>query len=587
MLQARVAVKQAMIDYDKLRLDIEDAIGDLQAFYQVSNANLNILRGQRNELKSLTTAAATMSGAAIAARRAGEFMDATFKGAVDCIPKSFIAGLAAGGDIASGARCAVTQAANVPKFVLDTVADGLEIAQNSVDAAKEDVTELAGINTAINDQSLDFNDAAGEIDALIRAEPALRAEIFARVEAMKQLQGDYYATLAEGQRVLERKIAFRRAGAAEVQEYRYQDMAFRIFRNDALQKYRAAFDLAARYAYLAASAYDYETNLLGSDSQAGQAFLTNIVRQRSIGQVLNGNPVPGTPGIADTMAQLKLNFDVLKGQMGFNNPQVETNRFSLRRELFRIPDGPEGDAAWRAKLDSFKVADLWAVPEFRRLARPFAPESAGPQPGLVIEFDTNVTFGLNFFGWELGPQDSSYDSSKFATRVRSVGTWFGNYDTLPLADDPRIYLFPAGADVLRSPSADDFRTREWQIVDQAIPIPFPIGAQDLDDYNWNPVADTLNGASTDVRRYGRFRAYHLSEPFDDSQVTADSRLIGRSVWNTKWVMIIPGGTFLADSENGLETFIHGTPIPGGNGERDGNGVDDIRVFFETYAYTGL
>jgi hypothetical protein len=93
-----------------------------------------------------------------------------------------------------------------------------------------------------------------------------------------------------------------------------------------------------------------------------------------------GNPVPGSPGLADTMAQLKLNFDVLKGQMGFNNPQIETNRFSLRRELFRIPEGEEGDAAWRAILEEARVDDLWTVPEFRRFARPFAPESAGPQP---------------------------------------------------------------------------------------------------------------------------------------------------------------------------------------------------------------
>ena len=42
--------------------------------------------------------------------------------------------------------------------------------------------------------------------------------------------------------------------AAATQEARYRDMAFRIFRNDALQKYRAAFDLAARYVYPAASA---------------------------------------------------------------------------------------------------------------------------------------------------------------------------------------------------------------------------------------------------------------------------------------------------------------------------------------------
>src|SRR5690606_6787077 len=226
------------------------------------------------------------------------------------------------------------------------------------------------------------------------------------------------------------------------------------------------------------------------------------------------------------------------------------------------------------------------VPEFRRYARPFAPASAGPQPGLVIEFGTNVTFGLNFFGWELGPQDSSYDSSQFATRIRSVGAWFGDYASLPLADDPRIYLFPVGADVLRSPTANDFATREWLVVDQAIPTPFPIGSQDLDDFGFHPIADTLDGATTDLRRYGRFRAYHLSEPFDDSQVTADSRLIGRSVWNRRWLLIIPGGTFLNDPVEGLDTFIQGRRIPGSTA-RDGHGVSDIRIFFTTYAYTGL
>ena len=64
---------------------------------------------------------------------------------------------------------------------------------------------------------------------------------------------------------------FRQRPPPRRQDYRYQDMAFRIFRNDALQKYRAQFDLAARYAYLAATAYDYETNLLGSAERRGPA----------------------------------------------------------------------------------------------------------------------------------------------------------------------------------------------------------------------------------------------------------------------------------------------------------------------------
>ena len=78
----------------------------------------------------------------------------------------------------------------------------------------------------------------------------MRAELYARTEAIKQLHGDYLATLAEGMRVYDQLVSFRRTGAADVQEYRYKDMAFQIFRNDALQKYRASFDLAARYVYL-------------------------------------------------------------------------------------------------------------------------------------------------------------------------------------------------------------------------------------------------------------------------------------------------------------------------------------------------
>ena len=586
MLQSRISLKQALVDYDRLRLEIEAQRDTLQATFDIAEANINLSIAQRNELKSLTIATEVMKNSAIAARRIGEFLDTTFKGAVDCIPKSLIAGLAAGGDIASGARCAVTQAANIPKFALDTAADALDIASNATDAAKEDVTELSGIRTSINDATLDLYNVKGELDKLLREEPVLRAEVFARTEAIKQQVGEYHAALAEGLRIFERLTVQRKDIAAGTQQYRYQDMAFRLFRNDALQKYRASFDLAARYVYLAAAAYDYETNLLDGDSQAGAGFLTDIVKERGLGQVINGVPVAGSPGLANTMAQMKLNFDVLKGQMGFNNPQVETNRFSLRRELFRIPAGPDGDADWRAKLEAARVDDLWRLPEFRRYARPFAPESAGPQPGLVLEFSSNVTFGMNFFGWELGPQDSSYDSSQFATRVRSVGAWFEDYAGLPLADDPRIYIFPVGADVLRAPAGDDFATREWQIVEQAVPLPFPIGAAELDDYDWHPVTDTLDGASTELRRFGRLRAYHFSEPFDDSQVTADSRLIGRSVWNRRWMIVIPGGTFLNDPVEGLDTFIHGQRVPGSSA-RDGDGVDDIRIFFKTYAYSGL
>jgi hypothetical protein len=361
-------------------------------------------------------------------------------------------------------------------------------------------------------------------------------------------------------------------------------MTFRIFRNEALQKYRAQFDLAARYIYLAAAAYDYETNLLGSDAGNGSKFMADIVRQRSLGQVIDGEPVVGSQGLSDILARLNQNFEVYKGQLGFNNPQTETNRFSLRKELFRIKD--DSDAAWRNKLEESRVSNLWDIPEFKRYSRPFTEESLGPQPGLVLRFSTTVSFGLNFFGHQLGGSDSAYDPSNFATKVRSVGTWFTGYDGTAMSNTPRIYLFPVGMDILRSPNDDELTTREWRVVDQKLPVPFALGESDLNDPEWIPINDSLSDEFADIRRFSSYRAYHDSGAFDENETIADSRLVGRSVWNTEWMMVIPGGTLLFDAEEGLERFIHGQTLPGEPDLRDGNGVSDIRLFFQTYGYSG-
>ena len=122
-----------------------------------------------------------------------------------------------------------------------------------------------------------------------------------------------------------------------------------------------------------------------------------------------------------------------------------------------------------------------------------------------------------------------------------------------------------------------------------MPVPFPLGANDLDNPAWIPSNDTLSESFARIRRFGAFRAYHTDgvEPVDPEELSTDSRLVGRSVWNRKWLMIIPGGTLLSTIRTvGLDTFIHGQLVPGGNGERDGNGVKDIQLFFSTYAYTG-
>jgi hypothetical protein len=82
----------------------------------------------------------------------------------------------------------------------------------------------------------------------------------------------------------------------------------------------------------------------------------------------------------------------------------------------------------------------------------------------------------------------------------------------------------------------------------------------------------LSDVFAEIRRFSSFRAYHDSGAFAPAETVSNSRLIGRSVWNTDWMLIVPGGTFLYDPNQGLETFIQA--------------VTDIKIFFQTYAYSG-
>ena len=279
------------------------------------------------------------------------------------------------------------------------------------------------------------------------------------------------------------------------------------------------------------------------------------------------------------------NFQVLKGQLGFNNPQKETNRFSLRSELFRILPGYQANSLWRETLWKHVVPNILALPEFQRYCRVFQPHAL-EEPGIVIPFETNIDFGLNFFGNHLGGGDSAYNSSNFTTKVRSVGVWFSNYNTLVsggLSNTPQVYLIPVGCDIQRSPTGSSGVRRQFKVLDQILPEPFPIGGASLNDPDWIPITDPPMNTFAAVRRYPSFRAYHDSGNFNVSEVHRNSSLIGRSVWNTKWLLIIPAGSFLWDRDEGLNRFIDGMLI--GN-QRDGNGISDILLFFETYAYPG-
>lgn len=563
LLQEETRLKIALGNYDAIIRQIRDAATLLQSRSALSNQTISLLSSNQTKLVSINQTIEQLQDAQLGLRRVAD-ASAKLSSAVGAgIPGTPIEIFAPLKGAAIGVLLGVS-------IGVDIAADVVEGQQNRQERAKEETQLQTDLQIEIASQDYEIKQQAAELLSLFRDEGTLRLEAFNQAELVNQSFGRFQAALATGQRLLEERVAFRQRTAGTSQQARYQDMAFRIFRNEALQKYRAQFDLAARYVYLAATAYDYELNFLGTDNRSGRDFFTDIIRQRSLGQMIAGEPVAGGSGLADALGRLNQNFAVLQSRFGLNNPQLETSRFSLRKELFRIKN--DSDAQWRAILRQSIVPNLWDVPEFRRHCRPFAPESAGPQPGLVIRFPTTITFGLNFFGFPLGGGDSAYDPSLFTTKINSVGLWFEDYNSAGLATAPRVYLVPAGMDVQRSPTGNTLATREWRVMDQVIPVPFPIGASSLTDPSWIPMNDSLAETFGANRRFSSFRAYHDSGVYDDTESTRSTRLIGRSVWNTDWVLIIPGGTFLFDPSQGIETFI--------------NSVSDIKLSLQSYSYSG-
>ncbi len=485
---------------------------------------------------------------------------------------------------------AATEGIGVAQIVLRSIILAQQISFDLIEQSVELAVEAEEVQQA-------KRELLSELDSTMGNEPMARIAVFKEIEALRALSDRYRSVIAEGARLVDERAAFNKRVAAMTQQNRYQDMTFRVHRNHALEVYNQTFDVAARYAYLAAKAYDYETNLDPIDAGSPSALYTAIVKARTLGQVVDGTPQLGEGGLADALARLRINYEALKGQLGFNNPQRETGKMSLRTELFRIlPSGaqqPQGghfpgggqasDALWRQTLLNARVANLWEVPEYRYFARPFAADiqpdgTAAVEPGLVLRFSTSILAGQNVFGKPLSGGDHAYDPSVFATKIRGVGVWFANYLSEDVLNDlpqaPRVYLFPVGADVMSiANSATPDKVRLWNVIDQQIPVPLPSVNSALDRSGFIPLLDSLNGRLGNPRRFSSFRAYHDSgSEIDMNEIVLDTRLVGRSVWNTQWVLIIPGLTLNSNPNEGLNRFI--------------NQVTDIKLLFETYGHSG-
>jgi hypothetical protein len=559
MVQAKASYQQAVMAYNSQVTTIQSQLNLLEARYDLNATQISILHTKEGVDSTLNVLILAAQATQLAADEFSTTINKITQAAVETIPR--VIGLA--NDVTSPVRGIAISTSIVPETTLGTLKNAASLAQAGLDFSKDETDLVLDVQGQTAQISFDQKQAISDLSSQVRAEAGLRLGLFQQAQSLLQTVRTYQTTLAQAQQVLEQRLVFRQITAGNLAQMRYRDFAFRVFRNDALQQYDTQFGLAARYVFLAAKAFDYEVNL----DTAGAADLASaVVAERNLGQLENGIPSAGRNGLASILARLRQNFDVLEPSLGLNNVSDEQAQFSLRTEWQRITNS----ASWLALLQNSVVSNLWDVSEFRQFCRPFAPESAGPQPGIVLDIPgTYIVSGLNFFGRPLSPQDYSYDPSQFSTRIRSVAVWFTGYDSATLVRSPRVYLIPVGADVLRSPNALNFTERTWQIVEQKIPIPFPVGTDASDSW----LTDTLNVTDqfADWAHHSAFLAYP-DTGFNPSNFNPSTRLIGRSVANTRWMLIIPGAYLNADPNQGIAEFI--------------NSVTDIKLDFQTYSASG-
>lgn len=534
----------------------------------------------------------------------------------EALPKSLIAGLAAGGDLTSAARSVIEASG----LVFKKVVDWKKIIRQGVIKGFKFATETSEMwvnfdQIAPKDLSLETREKIIGLGDLLWKTQIQLFNINQRLQELDDAQRNYRALLAQGERIQREREIFRRRAAAVIQGFRTRDAAFRIFRNEKLERYKTLFDLAARYTLLAANAYDYETGLLGTPE--GREFVRRIIAARALGVVRDGLPQfagsnLGDPGLSSVLAEMKADWDVLKGRLGFNNPDGYGTTLSLRTEQFRILPGAEGQTAWRDLLHRARMDDLLADPDVRRHCLQLDRGSGLPVPGLLLSFSTTVADGLNLFGRPLAAGDHAFSSSSFATKIFAVGVALEGYrgmddpaanssaigaaggssppdppswflDPLALSATPYVYLIPVGVDSLRVPPLGDAAgVRTWRVADVAVPLPFNIGGSDFASGRFWQSSDSLPELLFAVRKHQAFRPVSSAAVFDrdifgafgqlrPSQFT-NRRLIGRSVWNSQWKLVIPGHTLLNDPKQGLDRFIQT--------------VRDIKLHFVTYSYAG-
>ncbi len=435
-----------------------------------------------------------------------------------------------------------------------------------------------------------------ELEDLIRRTPQAILELAVAETQTKQALAVVQKSFQEGKRLLAERDRIRRVQSDKLQDFRFRDMAFRTFRNQALEQYGAFFDLASRYVMLAAKSFAYEYN----ERDVVNDQMRALYRERLLGTESAADM--GLQSIIARLDQKRQESDFTSRLQKLSLFDQGGDEFSLRKNFLGLAINPSQDnaqqqreknKAFRAFLESSIVQDLREVPAFAQFASLDSDRDAGP--ALVLNFSTEVA-GRTLFGKRRGTvfgAPANFDTCsnpklfEFAILLEGVD----NPGALGV-DGPLVFahFLPVGSSMLRAPLTGDcaLRTvRTWAVVDQRIPGVSAAyrdsGAAVLDVFDIPRLA-----TSEDLYLVNRFPVTQAQLRQTENPVFQDE-LAGWSVWNTQWLLAIPGRQFADPSDDPavvrrkLLILIFDADQNGNPRSPDQNlGIDDIKLRIKAY-----
>ena len=547
VLVAAGALDRAVDEYVALIASIDDQRQLLRLTEKIEDEDIHIALVKNQEAIRLADFRKDALSRQVRFERLARYARYIGKATAEGIPKTvgFIAGFSAGviADSFSPGRSAAIFAAVLASEGLQVGADDARTSALDADRRSQVLEYEAASKRLILSRSLRDASRTVEFEALLRREPILVDELYAHAEGLRAALDAYRTAAARGQRLLVERNRLSALQSIDNTNRRYREVAYRLLKRETVEGYRELLDRAILDVFMLVRLFDFETNYSPGDRRAIAANLySELSRVRTPGHVTPDGPSKDRGGVASVLARLSEAYRDYADGPTARLPREQT--LDIRHGLFRIPKSGEKkagvdsdyDPRWREWLRLHLVDEVGEVPELRNCCEKM-PDGAA----IVIPFSTPVQtslphLGFNHFGFIAGPGETGFDVDYIGAKLTRVRVMLPGYNDRALVGRPQVYLVPAGSDLFVAPrsTSGDVAIRSWDINrrdEQRYAVPSGGGSSTMAERSlWFAPRS----------RHTDFGAIIDSQSKDAEEKQAfTTQLFGRSVFNTKWFLVIP------------------------------------------------